>query len=439
MKVTLVNLPDNPVYEGFTRPTMRVFPLGLAYVAAYLERAGHSVTMIDAATLDLDKESTMQATLDSDPCLVGVGATTPMVDAAISFLGKVKAEAPEVSTVLGGAHASALYREVLTQNSGVLDFVVFGEGEESMLDVVDHMEGRSTGLDGVGWNSPSGVVFGKPRTVVKDLDVLPFPARHLLPMDGYRDDVTFGDSYLGMSTSRGCPYGCIFCASRVVWGRGARARSPRNVLIEVEQVVREYGITNLLFYDELFALDEDRVVEICRGIISLDLGLRISCSSRVDTMSVRRLDWMRRAGVFRVAFGMESGNDRILAGLKKGIRVEQIRAAVKMTKEVGLEVYGTFILGCPGDTEETMEETIGLAESLELDVAQFSILTPFPGTETHRMAVSRGLGEGAENREFRYYYSVVANMSEVSDERLLELQRGAYRRTQATTKKERQR
>jgi radical SAM superfamily enzyme YgiQ (UPF0313 family) len=440
MKITLIHPPSASVYQKFQRALIKRLPLGLAYVAGYLERNGHQVSVVDAEALDLDIPTTAAMVLEGNPEVIGITATTPIIHTAIGVLDEIRESAPEIKTIIGGPHASALPQDTLLNNSCV-DFVVFGEGELSCLEIITQLEKNRqpvAPIPGVIFRNSAGqAITGPPRLLEKKLDRFDFPGRHLFPMDRYIDRTKYQDElYTMLTTSRGCPSLCTFCGSQTTWGRSTRFRSPESVLAEIRKCNDEHQVRNFVFCDDTFTLRKDQTIDICKGITELPFPVNIFCSSRVDTLTADRLEWLKKAGVYCLTFGIESGNDEILKLMRKGITVEQVRKAVALAKDFGIGVHGSFIIGNLGDTEETIEQTITLAIELDLDQVQFSILVPLPGTECYKKAEeTMAFRCSTGNFEsFYWYYSVAANLTNVPDERLLELQKTAYDRWNAEKK-----
>jgi len=418
MKITLVNIPYVEVYKEFERAPIKSHPLGLAYIASSLEQRNHEVVVVDGPVTGLENEELVAETLSSQPDIVATGATTPIAAKAIGFLREVKKRDKKVVTVLGGPHASALPNEIVNANGDAIDFVVKGEGESGMKLV-------ETAMD-VSLSTP--VAINSPYE--EDLDSLPFPAWDKFDLNAYIDPSKFDTPYLMISGSRGCPFGCTFCGSRAVWGKRTRFRSPANIVSEIKTFGEKYGIREFVFVDETFCLKEDRVIDICKGILELPFEIQFFCSSRTDTINDTRLSWLKKAGCSMISFGPESGNDEILKLMHKGITVEQSRDAVRLAQDYGIRVHCSFMLGNVGDTEETIRDTIDLILDLNIELMQFTIVTPMPGTLLYEEAVKSGrIKSGVvDHKDFYFYYSVAANMSEVSDERLLEFQREAYQK-----------
>ncbi len=284
------------------------------------------------------------------------------------------------------------------------------------------------GVQGLCFASGDGVICAPARPLIKDLDALPFPARHLFDLARYPLYASNGERMVTLLSSRGCPYNCSYCFKGIV-GRTYRQRSPDNVLTEIRDLIKTYGYRYFYFIDDLFTLDRRRLKTISEQIISEGLDIRWQCLARVDLISFESLKLMRKAGCREIHYGIESGNPEILASLDKGITMDQVRRAVTWTAEADILAKGYFMLGLPGDTEETMRQTISFANELPLDEAMFSLTTPFPGTRLWDELVARR-PEIQFDQDFSqaYYYAryegavkPFLNVSEVSDERLSRL------------------
>jgi len=390
LKVTLINPPAYHI-ESFSIVKMKVPPLGLAYLASMLEQNGHEVKIIDAPTLELSTSQIEKELKKNQPEIIGVTATTPTIYNALEVIKAAKKVCPHSFTILGGPHSSFLPIETLKE-CPVLDAVCIGEGEETIVELAETLEGKGdlTKVKGIAFRSKERIVKNPPRPLIENLDSLPFPAWHLLPVDHY--------SVLGrkslvchMMTSRGCPFQCIFCSSSLLFGKKYRARSARNVVDEMEYLVSEYNPESIEFSDDEFTLNRRRVEKICYEIKRRGLEISWACSSRVDTISRSLLEKMRKAGCFFIYYGIESGSQRILDFIRKGIKIDQIKKAIKWAKEAGIKTLGSFIIGFPDETREEVKKTIEFSKRLKLDFAQFSIATPYPGTDLYDMARREGL------------------------------------------------
>jgi len=409
-------------------------PLGLAYLAAVMEQSGHETRIFD---LSLDPDSSLEADADSivafDPQLVGITAMTSLYQSALETATLLKARLGR-PIVIGGPHATMFPERLLTE-SPVLDYVVRGEGELTLRELVEALEGQRdlSSVAGLTYRVRSEVVSNPDRELLADLDSLPFPARQHFDLSRYGLRTPQGQPMVTILSSRGCPYNCSYCFKGIV-GRTYRHRSPQNIIAEIKQVIGQTGIRSLYFIDDLFTADVRRLSELMELMIAEKLDIRWQCLARVDRVTPEVLRTMYAAGCRRIHLGIESGNPDVLRQISKGIKLDQVRQTVRWAKDAGIQVKGYFMLGLPGDTEATMQQTIDLAVELDLEEAMFSLTTPFPGTRLWDELVKRH-PETEYNQDFTraYYYSnsdeeVVPflNVSEVSNEVLGEWMRKAH-------------
>ncbi len=325
------------------------------------------------------------------PHFVAATCSTLNYHIASRILRVCKSFDPELTTLIGGPHVSFTAKEVI-EEAPWIDVVVRGEGEHTLVDLLNAL---ATGRDlaqvsGIAYRKNGDVALTSPRPLIKDLDRLPLPARHLLPLSKYRAL----KAPCTVITSRGCPFGCIFCSAPKMFGRGVRFRDPRAVVDEIEMVNREFGFRQINIVDDTFTVKEQHVQSICEGLMDRGLNIQWSVYSRVDTVSPRLLRLMKRSGCSWVCFGLESGSQRILDNIKKGITVAQSRQAVRMAKEAGMEVMVSFLLGLPGENGRTAQQSVRLAEELRKEFGVyygFHILAPMPGTEVREKADEYGI------------------------------------------------
>ena len=399
-------------------------PLGLAYLAAVLERDGHQVSVFDLGldpSLPLEDGAARVAAFG--PHLIGISAMTSVYQSALETAILLKASLGR-PVVLGGPHAT-VYPERVLAESPVIDYVIRGEGEETLLALVHAVDAGSRDLgsiQGLTYRSRGEIVSNPDRPLIEDLDGLPLPARHLLDLKRYSLRTPEGQPMVTILSSRGCPYNCSYCFKGIV-GRTYRQRSPNSIIGEMDAIIGQYGIRNFYFIDDLFTIDLRRLQAFSDQIIAEKLDFRWQCLGRVDRVNEDILRKMHEAGCRRIHFGIESGNQQILERIAKGIKLQQVRQAVKWAKGAGLQVKGYFMLGLPGDTEETMQQTVDLAVELDLDEAMFSLTTPFPGTRLWDELVKKR-PDTQYNQDFTraYYYSnpdeelvPFLNVSEVPD------------------------
>jgi len=361
------------------------FPLGIGYLAAWLKQHGYAVDIVQPAP-GQSFDQALQAKLESfKPTLVGISVMTPSYPQAVRICEIVKESDPSRQTVLGGHHISAVGGEVLDQSPNT-DFVVIGEGEQTLLELAGALStGRSdlSDIAGLGWRDAEGKThINAPRDFITDLDSLPHPARELVDMSrfGLHSYIDFGKRSATMVTSRGCPYKCMFCSSWLAMGSRYRWRSADSVLAEIRELVDVHEVDHIVFEDDTMTLRRSRMVEICNALIDMPNSPSWYCLSRVDTMDLELARLMRKSGCRMVNFGIESGSPEILEKIGKKISLDKAVDAIAACTRAGLRTQCTFIVGFPYDTDETMELTYRAAIRIKPTIAMFFPLTPYPGT-----------------------------------------------------------
>lgn len=390
MKVVLIHVKEN-----FTP----VPPTGMLYVGTILKKKGHQVWVFDVTPKD--QKRVIRQIMDIDPDMVGFGAMTTSYSITKEFNGALKQEIPDAYYLWGGVHASALPEETIKDNN--LDFVVYGEGELTMLEVCKKIKGKKEdgGKQGVNLEGIAGVYYvdkgrikkNPPRPYIKDLDAIPIPDRSLLGNFKWYlspPGILRGKFYYGittMYTSRGCPYQCIFCASKIVHGSSIRRRSVDNVIEEMRYLKEEFGVTGIYFNDDTFATDIDWLKEFCDKLKESGLDMVWGCQTRASIASeINVLRIMKDGGCVQVDIGAESGSDKILKNLKKGITSDMIRESFDNLRKVKMVTFATFILGNPGETLEDVKKTEEIAKQAPGGVS-FLILVPYPGSPLYGMAL----------------------------------------------------
>ncbi|MBT7913530.1 radical SAM protein [Candidatus Bathyarchaeota archaeon] len=391
MKILLVNPPDDlDAMLGAGANLITPFePLGLLYIAAVVRDAGYDVQVIDAWVERLSIEEFKKQLKESNPDIVGF-TVLPANGGIVYEVGKwLKEEMPETVVALGNLHAS-IYDEYYLKN-GCCDFVVHGEGEFGFLEAVRLIEkgGRDFGsISSISFLRDGEYVPNKEKGVINDLSELPLPARDLVKQELYNIPSISNLPYSGKKTSigkhmftqRGCPYRCSFCT--VHHNRKQRSNEVVRAVDEMETLVKKYGCDYIFIMDSLFIANKKRVHAICEEIQERKLDFRWGCQAHVRCVDEDLVKAMEAAGCHDMAFGIESGVDRLLKGVTKTTNIELVEKAVRIvTKNSKIKVSGLFILGLPGETYDDSLQTIRFAKSLPLDMAQFSILTPYPGSE----------------------------------------------------------
>lgn len=368
MKIALI-APPYPLDEAPSPP------LGLCYAAAACEAAGAQVVILDYIVSRYTPEK-LAAQLDQfEPDVIGTNAVTMNFRQAIQILQDAKAHRPGVVTLMGGPHVSFDAHNTL-MSYPELDIIVIGEGEQTLqelIPVIDHPRHWHT-VKGIAFRHNATTTTTPHRPLITDLDSLPLPARHLLPMSRY---LALGFP-VSIITSRGCPNQCIFCLGRRMVGHKARFRSPQRVVDEIETLI-DYGHQLINVADDLFTANKKRVLALCDEINRRGVRFIWSAFARVNTVDPEILAAMQSAGCHSISFGIESGNAEMLKRVKKGITLEQARKAVAWAKAAGLRTHASFMVGLPGETPETLAETRGFGESLGIEHG-YHFLAPFPGT-----------------------------------------------------------
>lgn len=383
-RVLLINTPYP--YEECPVP-----PLGLAYLAGILRREKVEVRILDLLMTRYSPDLLRRELRDFQPHVVGATCSTVNFKAASRILKLCKNFDAGIVTLIGGPHASFVARELI-EKAPWMDVVVMGEGDHTVVDLVRVLSDGSdlAQVTGIAFRKNGKAVVNAPRPLIRNLDSLPLPARDLLPVSKYRAlRVPFT-----VITSRGCPFGCIFCSAPKMFGRGVRYRDPRLVVDEIEMINRELGFQEINIVDDTFTVKEPHVNAICQGIRDRNLKITWSVYSRVDTINPRMLKTMTEAGCNWACFGLESGSQKILDTIKKRITTEKSREAIRMATESGLNVLASFILGLPGEDPETADQTVSLAKEL-FDTYKvsygFHLLAPMPGTEVRERADEYGI------------------------------------------------
>jgi radical SAM superfamily enzyme YgiQ (UPF0313 family) len=380
-------------------PPNQAPPLGLAYIAAYLREAGHDVGILDMKHGDPpDREELMDRVRAFDPAVVGMGLYTVTVPVAEEISQLVKAWKREVTVVVGGPHPAGAPEECARNPN--FDYAAVGEGERMMLEFVDALERGTDIADVAGlWytedptDPTSELHTNAPRGWIDDLDRLPYPARDLLPpLDSYKMTMFQYREWPATTiyTSRGCPYSCIFCERREILGNKFRVHSAKYVVDEIVHLQTVYGIEEIFFYDDTFTLDARRVMKICEEILRRDIKISWNISTHVNTVNRELLRIMAQAGCWQIAYGIETGDPRVIEDILKGTDLPTIRERIEWTVEAGIEAKGLFMIGHPTDTPESIDRTIEFARSLPIASANFKITTPFVGTPLRDMAAEYG-------------------------------------------------
>lgn len=366
----------------------RFIPLGIAYIAAYCEREGYQVQIYDE--LPGDSRSLADTLRIFNPDIVGISCMTATYSKACEYARQVKSVSPSTPIVFGGVHPTVATEDTLKND--FVDFVVCGEGEETFLEFLVKYgdDRRYPEIEGLAFKKNGNIFVNQKRPLIKDIESLPMPARHLFPMDYYTQRWNWPRGYwyktANMMSSRGCPYDCNFCGSKSMFGRIFRAFSPKKTVDEIELLVNNYGFECISFSDDTFAINKKRAIEICNEIKRRRIKAAYRFQLRANTCDEDLIRELKSAGCIHIDIGAESGSDRILKQMKKGITVQQIRDSIAMIKKYNIHTGVTFIIGSPEETMEDIEATKRVASEIDADYTQFFIMTPYPGTELFEYA-----------------------------------------------------
>ncbi len=367
-------------------------PIGLASISAFVKRKGFDVTLFDAHAFHMERKQIMEYVRSVNPVIIGLSVMTYQLPMIVSFLQDIKQILPNCITIVGGAHISAEYRSSL-QLYKEIDYAVYGEGEYTMLELLQAIETDAPlqNIKGLAYRQDHAIKINPPRPLIEKLDRLPYPDWSSLPINRYWDVFTTRKNYARIIASRGCPYQCSFCGAHIAMGRTFRKRSVEHIIGELEMLYDHHHVREILFNDSTFNIDNNWVYDICEGILGMNRPLIWRANVRADRLDKKTLLKMKESGCVKVIMGIESSNDQMLKNMKKGETIEQIKHGMSILKEVNMPSDHGFILGMPGETEQSIKKTIEFAKNIKASVVTFSLATPFPGTHFYEQAKSEGL------------------------------------------------
>ncbi|MFC1511328.1 B12-binding domain-containing radical SAM protein [Candidatus Margulisiibacteriota bacterium] len=430
--VLLVNppSPDGEVYirdinrSGRRSRERTIWPqTSLAYLAAML-RDKYSVGIIDCIAEEMAWPKFKSYIEKQKPKYVIINVITSVVsnDLYTAYLGKFLG----ATTIAIGPHVTSLPIETL-EKFPVLDYAILGEAELTIKELIDICEdnGSLDKVKGIAFRKKGEIKINEKRPLIENLDDLPIPLHELLPIKKHKLPF-IGKNYTFVLSSRGCPYSCTFCRQPIMWERRVRSRSAENIMIELRKI-KELGIKNFIFHSDTFTINKRLVMELCQKMIEEDLNLSWCCNSRVDTIDEEMLALMKRAGCWMIAFGIETASQEILNNVKKEATVEQAIKAVKVTKEAGIAVWAYFVFGLPGESKETITKSIKLAKKLPVDIANFAIGAPYPGTEFYQQAKNNSWLISDNWEDFDQNYSAIVSYEKFSAKEIKNSIKKAYR------------
>jgi radical SAM superfamily enzyme YgiQ (UPF0313 family) len=387
--IILIN--SYPQYARGINETMVTPPLGLAYLAAVLEKNNHQVQIIDANILRIKSEK-IASSFVFKPDLIGISVNIVNYREAIECAALLKSSYPNTPIIFGGPYCSALAKSILEKTLAI-DAIVIGEGENTLLEIAEAVGKKNmfVNIKGVAYRDQGQIIHNQPRPLIENLDEIPLPAYHLLPHPRVYKTRSRSWPVGYVITSRGCPYQCTFC-NRNIFGTFWRPHSVNRVIAEIEYLIGRYGIKQLDILDDNFTFDTDRARRILEVLVQRSFKLHINLQNgvRVDKVDEDLLLKMRKAGVSNIRFGIETANHDIQKRVKKNIDLKRAVSLTKTARSLGMVTYGFFMIGLPGDSSETMKQTIKFAINMNPHFANFSICIPFPGTELFEEIKKKG-------------------------------------------------
>ncbi len=421
MKIALARVSS---YQKWYR-----FPsLGLGYLAAVLEANGIETKIFDGRYFNIDDEQLVEEICNFCPDVLGLSAMTHEIKLTASIARIVK-EKLNIPVIIGGCHITALPVETMREFP-MFDYGVISEGEYTLIDLVKCIKGDIAveEVEGIVYRKRGELYTNKLREPISELDSLPFPAFHHYYREG-RKSLSGKELPYFMFTSRGCPFSCVFCMR--ILGQNVRSRTIDNIISEIDMAILKYGATVFNFADEIFLFNNERTVKLLKKFIEKGYRDKIKWSAltRANFVNDEIIGLAKKAGCFRLEIGIESGDDKILKRIKKGTTVSQAESAIKIIKKFGIEIFSYYILGHPGETEDTIRETINLAVRLNTTAVAIGIMVPYPGTMIYEWAKDNKFGYKLLSRDWDTYDKYGGSALEIEGlplNKLISFQRKAY-------------
>jgi radical SAM superfamily enzyme YgiQ (UPF0313 family) len=437
MKVLFIHPPWGDIYGKFksaARVGNRYPPLGICYLSSVLKKGGHTTKIVDA---EIESKNINDIIFDINkfkPDLIGFTSTTPLFSATKKMAERMKMRM-DIPIVIGGPHVTVLPDGIITSD-GPFDFAICGEGEGPMLKLVNCLSNDKNTLNeikGLIYKDRNGkVVRNMLISHIKEIDTIPWPDRESLMLDRYNWGVPGRGikRFTTLMTDRGCPFSCTFCSAHTVMGKKMRYRNITDVVDEIDYLVNKLKITHISFVDDTLTLNRTRVIQMCQEVIKRKISFTWEGWTRANTIDDELVQMMRRAGFVRVSFGIESGSEKILEKIKKGVKLNDIVSGYRIMKKYGVETRGSVMLGHPYETRETINETLQFIKDLkDCDQMYINIATPYPGTKLYHQAITGEGGLMLLERDFSKYSrygNAVISVNDLSPEDLVKLQRKGF-------------
>ena len=432
MKITLLQTPWSESsareYKGVAKRYALYPPLGLMCLAASVEEAGHESDIIDLEVEDLTIDAVCERIREFGSKVLGITATTPVYHVAVEFARAIK-DRIDVKVIIGGPHVNVLKEEVFDE---VFDYLVFQEGQETLVEMMDTFEngGKLDNIRGLIWRNKDGdIVVNEERPFAKDLDKLPIPLREKVDPNNYFFEVP-GKGVIPVATielTRGCPFKCVFCSEPLNTGRVLRRRTPKSVVDEMLVVAEKFGITHFMTLDSTLTLNRKLIEGLCNEIIDRGVDVTWEGQTRSNLVDEELLVLMRKAGLVRLSFGLESGNPEVLRLMKKELDPESMRYALSLCKKLDISTMCGTMMGNPGDTRQTMLQTAKFIRSIpEIRYAPVGVAIPYPGTELAFYAEKNMHGLKLLSKDYRMYSRYAGGVMEIdgmSPQEMIRLQR----------------
>jgi anaerobic magnesium-protoporphyrin IX monomethyl ester cyclase len=435
MKISLISPPwthhcDNDIKQFAKRVGGAYPPLNLAYLAAIAEKEGHTVQIIDGEAEELSIDQVLAIVNKFSPDIIGLTATTPFYHISVLLAERIKQQDKKFLVAIGGAHITVLKEHAFED---CFDYAFIGEAEKSWEQFLDKYE-KGSDLSQVGGilyrNKEKEIIDTGPAETVGDINELPLPSRHLLKNELYIAGTMNGDKvFTAMMTTRGCPFNCIFCSTKV-FGKSSRRRTPKNVVEEIKECKEKYGTEHIYFMDETFTVNKQHCMEICDLLIKENLGVTLEVCTRANLIDEELVKKMAESGLARLIFGLESVDENIRKIMKKNVPLESYITANRLANKYGIETLNSCMIGMPGETKETIRKTLRfLRETKEIKLANVAIAVPYPGTELYEMVKKGEYGLKLvtdDFSDFQRYNAAVMQVGDLSPQDLIDIQNEAF-------------
>ena len=403
-------------------------PLGIGYLASALKERGHEVILLDCVLKEIGPKDFGEILQKEKPDVVGVSAMTTYYFESKKYIKEAKRK--NIITIMGGPHVTALPEEVLKDPN--VDFITIGEADQTIQKLIEAIEGKKDykKIPGIGFKKNNQIIINPRAELIKDLDSIPIPAWNL--MDPRKYPIAPHGAFCkkfpvaAITTTRGCPFNCSFCASKKIWMQRLRYRTPQKVVDEIELLNKKYGVKEIHFEDDNFTSNREHAMEVCKEIIKRKLNIVWACPNgvRIDRLDEELLKYMKKSGCYLLAFGIESGDQEIVNKMNKHLDLSKVPKILELVKKSGIATWGFFILGLPGETMKSATKTINFAKNNKFDRAQFCIFTPLPGSD-----LFTEWAKGKKNFKWEKFnfFNIVYSSKELPVDKLKKLHKKAFR------------